>query len=170
MPRRNLALCYPCTTNDGCEVYSCISYRTASPSDSPRLAHQEQVRGSCVSFESLGAVGSSSCRLCVYFESLRAVGSSSTRIVCFLRELGIRWINQQFAVVTMICVLSMCCFVRFRIVAKTISAYNWWYLAFPNGFRLVIQIKTHFMLKVFSDSKVCNKYLLMHFNWKWQNG
>ena len=36
------------------------SYRPASPSDSLRLANQEQVRGSCVSFESLGAVGSSS--------------------------------------------------------------------------------------------------------------
>ena len=78
--------------NDGCEKCTLLPllYRPACPSDSLRLANQEQVRGSCISFESLGAVGSSSCTLCVYFESLGAVGSSSTRIVCFLREALIR--------------------------------------------------------------------------------
>ena len=32
--------------------------------------------------------------MCVSFESLGAFDSSSTRIVCFLRELGSRWIKQ----------------------------------------------------------------------------
>ena len=76
------------TANDGCEVYSCLSYRPASPSDSLRLANQEQVRGSCVSFDSLGAVGSSSCRLCVSFDSLGAVGSSSCRLCVSFESLG----------------------------------------------------------------------------------
>ena len=81
-----------CTTNDGCEKCTLLPllYRPACPSDSLRLDNQEQVRGSCVSFDSLGAVRSNSCRLCVSFESLGAVGSSSTRIVCFLREALIR--------------------------------------------------------------------------------
>ena len=45
--------------------------------DSLRLANQEQERGSCVSLESLGAVGSSSCRLCVSFYNSKSSDSKS---------------------------------------------------------------------------------------------
>ena len=79
--------------NDGCEKCTLLPllYRPVCPSDSLRLANQEQVRGSCVSFESLGAVGSTRCRCvfllracelldqavrgsCVSFESLVGIG------------------------------------------------------------------------------------------------
>ena len=79
--------------NDGCEKCTLLPllYRPACTSDSLRLANQEQVRGSCVSFESLGAVGSTCCRCvfllrawepldqvvrgsCVSFESLGGIG------------------------------------------------------------------------------------------------
>ena len=48
-------------------MYSCLSYIDPPLRVTLLLANQEQVRGSCVSFESLGAVGSSSGRLCVSF-------------------------------------------------------------------------------------------------------
>ena len=48
-------------------MYSCLSYIDLPLRVTLLLANQEQVRGSCVSFESLGAIGSSSGRLCVSF-------------------------------------------------------------------------------------------------------
>ena len=94
LPLRNLALsCYPCVLpmiDVRCTLLPLL-YRPVCPSDSLRLANQDQVRGSCVSFESLGAVRSTSCRCvfplrawepldqavrgsCVSFESLGGIG------------------------------------------------------------------------------------------------
>ena len=109
----------PVYYNDGCEKCTLLPllYRPVCPSDSLRLANQEQVPGSCVSFESLGAVVSTHCRCvfllrayelldqavrwsCVSFESLGGIGpgqchglpasqsGTSTRIVYDTRRLN----------------------------------------------------------------------------------